>query len=130
MHYLYNGHADVTALIDETGNITATYYYDAFGVVTEETGNANNPIRYAGYQYDEETGHYYLNARYYDPTIARFLTEDTFKGYADDPLSLNLYTYCVNNPIRYIDPTGHIFTDWDNANVTGKDDRDWINKAT
>ncbi len=108
MHYLYNGHADVTALIDEEGNIIATYYYDAFGVVTEETGDANNPIRYAGYQYDEETGHYYLNARYYDPRVARFLTEDTFKGYADDPLSLNLYTYCSNNPIRYYDPTGHL----------------------
>jgi RHS repeat-associated protein len=62
---------------------------------------------YAGYQYDSETGLYYLNARYYDSKIARFLSEDTYAGDAGDPLSLNLYTYCSNNPIMYIDPTGH-----------------------
>jgi hypothetical protein len=49
-----------------------------------------------------------LNSRYYDSKIARFLSEDTFSGYANDPLSLNLYTYCNNNPITYIDPTGHL----------------------
>jgi RHS repeat-associated protein len=73
----------------------------------EQTGSVNNNITYAGYQYDSETGLYYLNARYYDSKIARFLSEDTFSGYAADPLSLNLYTYCSNNPIIYIDPTGH-----------------------
>lgn len=57
--------------------------------------------------YDEETEIYYLNARYYDPKIARFLTEDTFRGVKNDPLSLNLYTYCHNEPIMYIDPDGH-----------------------
>ncbi|MHB1395126.1 MAG: RHS repeat-associated core domain-containing protein, partial [Clostridia bacterium] len=63
--------------------------------------------RYAGYQYDEETEIYYLNARYYDPKIARFLTEDTYRGEANDPLSLNLYTYSHNEPVMYGDPTGH-----------------------
>ncbi|MEA4963964.1 MAG: RHS repeat-associated core domain-containing protein [Lutispora sp.] len=58
--------------------------------MTEETGEADNPYRYAGYRYDEETGIYYLNARYYDPKIARFLTEDTYRGQIYDPLSLNL----------------------------------------
>ena len=43
----------------------------------------------------------------YDPKIARFLQEDTYRGKANDPLSLNLYTYCVNNPLIYHDPTGH-----------------------
>ncbi len=61
--------------------------------------------RYAGYRYDEETGIYYLNARYYDPKIARFLTEDTYRGNPNDPLSLNLYTYCANEPMMYWDPT-------------------------
>ncbi len=64
-------------------------------------------MRYAGYQYDSETGLYYLNARYYNPDTARFLSEDTYYGNAADPLSLNLYTYCINNPIVYWDPTGH-----------------------
>ncbi len=105
--YLYNGHSDVTALISSAGTVAATYEYDAFGNITNKTGTVNNPIRYAGYQYDEESKFYYLNARYYDPKLARFLTEDTYRGQANDPLSLNLYTYTHNNPITYVDPTGH-----------------------
>ena len=117
--YLYNGHADVTALVTEDGIIAAAYYYDAFGNVLLSTGNVNNAIRYAGYQYDEETGLYYLNARMYDPVTARFLQEDTYKGDAKDPLSLNLYTYCANNPIIYHDPTGHSFVDFASKVVSG-----------
>lgn len=108
-YYLYNGHADVTALISDTGNILATYYYDAFGNILEknEDSGVNNPYRYVGYQYDTETDLYYLNTRYYDSKTARFLSEDTYAGNTIDPLSLNLYTYCQNEPIMYIDPTGH-----------------------
>jgi len=119
LYYMYNGHADVTALIDATsGKTRATYYYDAFGNIkeqkyytasgTETTTPINNSIMYAGYQYDKETGLYYLNARMYDPKIARFLQEDTYSGSINDPLSLNLYTYCSNNPLIYFDPTGHL----------------------
>ncbi len=107
-YYLYNGHGDVTALLTREGTIAATYYYDAFGNILESTGDVNNNIRYAGYQYDEETGLYYLNARMYDPVAARFLQEDMYTGDPEDPLSLNLYTYCKNNPIIYWDPSGHI----------------------
>ena len=57
--------------------------------------------------YDEETNLYYLNARYYDPVTARFLTEDTYLGELTDPLSLNLYAYVLGNPHKYWDPTGH-----------------------
>jgi|GEM_PF-641979 len=109
-YYMYNGHADVTALINVTnGNISATYYYDAFGNLDRSgtTGDVNNNITYAGYQYDEETKLYYCNARMYDPKVARFLQEDTYTGSVGDPLSLNLYTYCANNPLIYYDPTGH-----------------------
>ena len=66
LYYLYNGHADVTMLVNKAGDIKATYYYDAFGEVLESTGNVENSIRYAGYKYDEETGLYYLNARMLD----------------------------------------------------------------
>jgi RHS repeat-associated protein len=107
LYYMYNGHADVTALIDNLGTIKGSYYYDAFGNILEQTGSVNNNITYAGYQYDSETGLYYLNARYYDSKIARFLSEDTYSGDPNDPLSLNLYTYCHNEPIMYWDPTGH-----------------------
>ena len=65
-YYMYNGHADVTALLKADGTIAATYYYDAFGNITDTTGSVNNSITFAGYQYDEETGLYYLNARMYD----------------------------------------------------------------
>lgn len=105
---MYNGHADVTALVDGTGAVQATYYYDAFGNITQQTGTVNNNITYSGYQYDKESGLYYLNSRYYDPVIARFLSEDTFLGDRNDPLSLNLYTYCHNEPLMYSDPTGHV----------------------
>ena len=110
--YLYNGHSDVTALIDGQGNNLATYYYDAFGNITEHTGSFDNNITYAGYQYDKETGKYYLNARMYDPVTARFMQEDTYRGDVNDPLSLNLYTYCHNEPLMYTDPSGHKEGDW------------------
>ena len=109
-YYMYNGHADVTALVTENGQILASYRYDAFGNTIEKNENTglNNPYRYAGYRYDSETDLYYLNARYYDSKIARFMTEDTYTGDPNDPLSLNLYTYCHNEPIMYMDSTGHV----------------------
>ncbi len=58
---------------------------------------------------------YYLNSRYYDPAIARFLSEDTVTGDRNDPLSLNLYTYCHNEPLMYSNPTGH---NWLSSTIT------------
>jgi RHS repeat-associated protein len=111
LYYIYNGHGDVVAIADGEGAITNQYDYDIFGNVILSTEGHRNTRKYAGYYYDEETGHYYLNARYYDPKTARFITEDTYKGRYNDPLSLNLYTYCANNPIMYYDPTGHLYFD-------------------
>jgi len=108
LYYMYNGHADVTVLVNSSGTVQATYYYDAFGNILEQTGTFNNNITYAGYQYDQESNLYYLNSRYYDPVTARFLSEDTYGGDPNDPLSLNRYTYCHNEPLMYTDPTGHV----------------------
>ena len=105
-YYLYNAHGDVIALTDASGDIVAEYEYDSWGAITAKTGNISNPFRYSGYVYDEETGLYYLNARYYDPVIGRFLTEDTYLGERTDPLSLNLYAYVLGNPHKYFDPSG------------------------
>jgi len=107
LYYLYNGHGDVIQLTDANGSVAMTYKYDAFGNVTTATGTQATPYRYSGYQFDEETGLYYLNARYYNPVVARFVSADTYYGQASDPLSLNLYTYCHNEPMMYWDPTGH-----------------------
>ena len=107
-YYLYNAHGDVVRLTQtDTGDTAAEYRYDAFGNITYSTGDADNAITYAGYQYDAESGLYYVNARYYDSSTGRFITEDTYEGKYTDPLSLNRYTYCHNNPTRYTDPTGH-----------------------
>ena len=108
-YYLYNAHGDVVTLVGMQDHREVRYRYDAFGTLLEVTGDADNSITYAGYQYDSESGLYYLNARYYDSTTARFLTEDTYAGQANDPLSLHRYTYCANNPLRYTDPDGHFW---------------------
>ncbi|MDD2377026.1 MAG: hypothetical protein PHO88_06135 [Clostridia bacterium] len=108
-YYLYNGHGDVTKILDNTNTILNTYVYDNFGKILSETETFNNPFKYAGYYYDKETKTYYLQARYYNPEIQRFISEDTYRGNIDDPLSLNLYTYCANNPMMYTDPSGHFF---------------------
>jgi RHS repeat-associated protein len=73
-----------------------------------QTGTFDNPIRYAGYLYDANAKLYYLQSRYYNPATGRFLTKDTYEGDRTDPLSLNLYIYAHNNPVRYTDPTGHM----------------------
>ena len=117
--YFYNGHADVTALLASDGTIAATYYYDAFGNILDQTGTATSNILYAGYQYDPETGLYYLNARMYDPVTARFIQEDTYLGSRNDVLSLNLYTYCHNEPMMYWDPSGHNW--WSDATAWAGD---------
>ncbi|WP_027399036.1 RHS repeat-associated core domain-containing protein [Anaerovorax odorimutans] len=109
--YLFNGHGNVVQLTDSTGNVTKEYVYDAFGNEKNIYTNDTNPFRYSGEYFDAETGTVYLRARYYDPVIGRFITEDSYTGNSEDPLSLNLYTYCKNNPILYTDPSGHSIAD-------------------
>ncbi|WP_243292303.1 DNRLRE domain-containing protein [Bacillus sp. FJAT-47783] len=108
-YYHLNGHGDVTALTDENGNTVAEYDYDAWGNIVSQTGTmaSVNPYRYASYRYDEATGLYYLMARYYDADTGRFLTRDKFRGFEDDPKSLNQYAYGHGNPVRYVDPEGN-----------------------
>ena len=86
-----------------------SYEYDDFGETSIHGSSAlKNEICYTGGIYDESTGLYYLNARYYDPENGRFLTEDTYRGEVNDPDTLHLYAYCKNNPINYVDPSGHL----------------------
>ena len=104
---------DIVALLDNNGAVVVKYRYDAWGkcVVDASTTNielANlNPFRYRSYYYDTETGFYFLKTRYYDPEIGRFMTIDDI-GYLDPESinGLNLYAYCRNNPIKYIDSNG------------------------
>ncbi|OKO96214.1 wall-associated protein [Geobacillus proteiniphilus] len=107
--YHYNAHGDVIALTDAQGNIVARYQYDAWGNILSQSGALadENPYRYAGYQYDQETGLYYLIARYYHPVHGVFLSLDPDPGDADDILTQNGYTYANNNPVMLVDPDGH-----------------------
>jgi len=105
-YYIYNGHGDVIALADESGNLVNSYDYDEWGNLTSSQEQVANPIKYAGEYYDQESGYYYLRARYYDPSAGRFISKDSVEGDITNPLSLNLYTYCYNDPLGYIDPSG------------------------
>lgn len=101
-YYQADGLGSVTSLTNGSGTSLATYTYDSFGKKTASTGTLRNPFQYTGREWDHETGLYYYRARYYDPTIGRFISEDSyrFKG------GINFYRYAANSPINFNDPLG------------------------
>lgn len=111
--YIKNLQGDIIEIVDASGTSVAKYRYDAWGNIIYQwdsgLGIANaNPYRYRSYRFDSGTGLYYLNARYYDPSIGRFISADSINYL--DPSSgqgLNLYAYCGNNPVMYIDRDGN-----------------------
>ena len=110
--YITNQMGDVVGITDSTGTIIAQYEYDEWGSVLSTSNNdiANiNPIRYRGYYQDAETGYYYLQSRYYDASICRFINADVpeiAQISKDVSTGTNLFSYCDNNPIGNSDPTG------------------------
>ena len=109
-YYVRNLQGDVVKILNTSGSVVASYTYDAWGKVTS-SGNVvgqYNPIRYRGYYYDTDTGFYYLQSRYYDPAIKRFISADdaSLLGANGDFTSLNLYAYCGNNPVARSDDGG------------------------
>ena len=112
-YYVTDMHGNVVQLLDESGNVTKTYEYDSFGNEVKPEKKDENPYRYCGEYYDKETEEVYLRARYYQPSVGRFITRDTYTGESDEPLSLHLYTYCYNNPVDYLDDSGNCpIVDW------------------
>ena len=101
-HYAADEMGSITHLTDEDGEVLNRYGYDAWGVSTVCEEQVGNRFRYTGEQFDAITKQYYLRARFYNPVVARFTQEDTYRGDG-----LNLYAYCANNPVGYVDPSGH-----------------------
>ena len=113
--YAFNVQGDVTKILKSNGTIVVEYTYDAYGNITSISGiqastiGIYNSMRYRGYKYDEEIGMYYLNSRYYDPEIGRFINADGMLGEVGQLGTTNMYAYCANNPVMYVDPSGESF---------------------
>ena len=107
-YYITNLQGDVMHIVNASGTVVASYDYDPYGKVISAAGTlANiNPLRYRGYVYDRETGFYYLQSRYYDPTVGRFINADSFMSTGVGILEHGMFTYCCGNPITYSDVQG------------------------
>ena len=112
-YYIFNVQGDVIGILNQSGSQIVSYQYDPWGKVLSVSGSEAstigqiNPIRYRGYYYDTETGFYYLQSRYYDPTVRRFLNVDSQLAGTAQVQGYNLFAYCLNNPIMMIDKTGN-----------------------
>lgn len=114
-YYVTNLQGDVIAILYSNGTMAASYHYDAYGALVEIGGPSGaslgvmNPLTYRGYVYDHDTGLYYLQSRYYNPTIRQFISADDTDNLGVDGslLSYNLFTYCLNNPVNRFDVNGN-----------------------
>ena len=111
-YYAVNLQGDVVAILDDTGFAVVSYTYDAWGNLLVTTGvqaetlGVLNPLRYRGYVYDQETGLYYLQTRYYNPEWGRFINADGYVSTGHGLLGNNMFTYCNNNPVNMTDASG------------------------
>ena len=110
-YYVLNAQGDVVRIINSSRSVVASYTYDPWGKIISSSGTLAdiNPLRYRGYYYDSETGFYYLQSRYYDPEIGRFINADSYASTdATGLLSTNMFAYCENDPVNKSDPTGEV----------------------
>lgn len=107
-YYVLNQQGDVIRIIDGTGAAVANYVYNAWGkpLISTGTMSAVNPIRYRGYYYDTDSELYYLQSRYYDPKIGRFINADVFTSTGQDFIGYNMFAYCNNSPVHTADQNG------------------------
>ena len=114
-YYVLNIQGDVMGLVDSSGTLMITYYYEGYGECYSLSNtsdkaplmSANNHLLYRGYVVDKGTGLYYLQSRYYDPNVGRFINADVYTSTGQGVLGSNMFAYCLNNPTTLVDPTGH-----------------------
>ncbi|MBY9077096.1 hypothetical protein KIH86_04025 [Paenibacillus sp. HN-1] len=113
LYYLSDALGSVIGLEGQDGSVSARYRYDEFGVAENPEkfdlnwSGPDNLFGYTSLGYDYYSGYSHAQARDFDSSVGRFISEDTYEGEVNDPLSLNLYTYVQNNPVNNEDPTGH-----------------------
>ena len=111
-YYIRDGLMCITGLVDANGAAVVNYKYDSWGNMINITGSMagtlgkDNPYRYKGYYYDDETGMYYLKSRYYQPEICRFISADVYIATELNMNGSNMYSYCKNNPVMLMDSDG------------------------
>ena len=111
-YYVLNAQGDVVRIVNSSRSTVASYTYDPWGKIISSSGTLAdiNPLRYRGYYYDSETGFYYLQSRYYDPEIGRFINADSYASTdATGLLSTNMFAYCENDPVNKSDPSGEFW---------------------
>jgi RHS repeat-associated protein len=113
--YLRNQQGDITHIINSSGTTIIKYKYDAYGNIIDEYVRPgyqhifdHNSYTYRGYRYDSNTELYYLNSRYYNPEVGRFINADGLLGETGKILNTNMYTYGLNNPIMMTDDSGYM----------------------
>ena len=108
-YYLTNLQGGVMSIESSDGIPAASYCCDARGKILWSSGElaALNSLRYRGYVYDQETGFYYLNSRYYDPAVGRFINPDSLLN-QESALGNNMFAYCLNNPMNMTDTEGNL----------------------
>ena len=108
-NYVLNLQGDVQQVRHTNGTVVATYLYNAWGQVIQTSGWMAdiNPLRYRGYYFDTITALYYLQSRYYDPWIGRFINADAYVSTGQLILGFNMFAYCNNNPVNMVDPDGY-----------------------
>ncbi|MBI3319284.1 MAG: hypothetical protein HYZ89_01680, partial [Candidatus Omnitrophica bacterium] len=108
LRFYYPDHLGSTnVLTDAMGAMVELAEYTPYGSLTRREGPTNVPQQFTGQRFDSASGLYFYHARYYDPSSGRFIQADTIVPVPGDPQALNRYTYVRNNPIRYVDPSGH-----------------------
>ena len=115
-YYVTNIQGDIMAILNTSGEPVAQYNYDAWGKLYSTTGTLAstlgeaNPLTYRGYVYDHEIGYYYLQSRYYDPEIGRFINADNYPTTAQGLTGNNMFAYCGNNPVSRADNGGEFWS--------------------